>query len=140
MAVKLTPAGAIGKWVIAPIVLLLIGYFVIGPNLGRSAGKQPKESIPAGGASTPSDAPLASTDSGKDGTPPTPDVDVTVRHGNETDVAVTPPRPRHRNRKSAPKPDEDKTPAETPKSPPPAPATDDGSSSGPLTTGGQGLA
>jgi hypothetical protein len=123
---KLTPAGAIGKWVLAPIALILIGYYLIGPRIGKTAVKPPKSQ-----ADTSTVAPTPSGTE-TDTRPTAPDVNVTVQRADDT-----PRRRRHR----VAKPDQKPEVAEAPKplhtadqgtTPP-----DEGGSAGSTTAGGQ---
>ena|ERR1700733_4908687 len=136
MAVKLTPAGLIGKWVIAPVALLLIGYFLIGPNIGKvPAPKSTTASVSRGepsGAEPPNADPPPSNQQAAG-----PEVRVSAHRladgANPDQVADTRPTPRRRRHRSEPKPAE-KTPNPAPTTPPPS-TTDEGGSAGATTAG-----
>lgn len=131
---KLTPAGAIGKWVFAPLALILIGYYVVGPRIGKSAGTDPKERQAASSDRPASPSSPAQRSENKSSGP---DVAVTVQKtGNSELDQPTKPR-RHRSPKG------DKKPAVADSKPPtlkPDQASappDEGGSAGSTTAGGQ---
>jgi hypothetical protein len=85
MAVKLTPAGVIGKWVIVPILVLLIGYFVVGPNVGKTIAKTARSARIA--KDEPPNADPAPTEGHHAASTSTsgPDVDVRVHRAKNAD-------------------------------------------------------
>lgn len=76
MAVKLTPAGVFGKWVLAPVALLLLGYFVVGPRIGKS--KNVAHNDPAAESGPANADPQGEATSPKKSKGSGPEVDVTV--------------------------------------------------------------
>jgi hypothetical protein len=46
---RLTPLGLILKWVVVPVAIALIGYLLIGPNLGKDVLKR----LPGMGSNKP---------------------------------------------------------------------------------------
>lgn len=144
MAVKLTPAGVFGKWVLAPLALMLLGYFVVGPRIGkpskstlhdRASESVPANADPQGDASSPE----KSTSSG-------PDVDVTVSpEGSHSNSQISEPsvmhidqglkivKPKH-HKSSKKAPDEGEDPSDKPARPG-TPDKDEGGSAGATTAG-----
>jgi len=109
MATKLTPAGVFAKWVVAPLILVLIGYFLLGPRIGKSmsAGASATKDAQEGPANAdpPTPATTVSTDQPSSG----PDVDVTVQPAGS---AANHPHSLHaKHKKPVPKPAEDGAPA-----------------------------
>lgn len=78
MAGKLTPAGVFGKWVIAPALLALFGYLVIGPQVGKSLESVSKISKSTSSEPANADPPDVNTPRAGKGKSPAPEVDVTV--------------------------------------------------------------
>jgi len=86
MAKRPSPIFLFGKWVIVPILMGLLGYFILGPRIGKDISKTPDKQIASTGSGpeiTPDEAPkkparhsrkkshVATTDSA-------PEADVTV--------------------------------------------------------------
>ena len=145
MAVKLTPAGVFGKWVIAPIALALFGYFVVGPKIGNSDPGKAKDD--ASSTSGPANAyPDASPSPGTKKNGAEPEVDVTVAHASESNPnATSQPDPiqqdqtvpvvKKKHHKAPPKDPDDEN--ASPKPPRPGtPDKDEGGSAGSTTAGG----
>jgi hypothetical protein len=134
MAVKLTPAGAIGKWLIAPVLLMLIGYFLIGPNIGKPNRVEAKGSPSSKVDSTETDPPTVGKESEASRQAPAPEVDVTVQKEQETSVATTHPHSRLRQKTTPHKPASDDSPHQ-PKPGASAQPPDEGGSAGSTTAG-----
>ena len=77
MAVKLTPAGVFGKWILAPVVMVLLGYFVVGPRIGKP-GATASHDKPSAESGPPNADPEDDASSPKKSKSSGPDVDVTV--------------------------------------------------------------
>ncbi|CAN5409144.1 hypothetical protein BH11ARM1_BH11ARM1_15580 [soil metagenome] len=120
----LTPIGIITKWILLPVGLAALGYFVVGPNIGRDALKGVK--VPAnlqailptqpGATATNDPTPETVVKPGTDGAAKGPSFDVSV-----LPVSAPAPKPRRRRtpRPVTPKPVENAAPATTPASTPP---------------------
>jgi hypothetical protein len=126
---KLTPVGALGKWVLAPLALILIGYFLVGPKIGRSTGNDSKDQQSSNGSQSPDPSSPTQPSANQ---PAAPDVDVTVQKSDGP--APEQVKPRHRPRKVDQKPDVAQKPLTKPDQ---ATPPDEGGSAGSTTAGGQ---
>ncbi len=133
MADKLTPIGVFTKWVVAPVAIGLVGYYVVGPRIGGSTSKKTGEASDMGPLNV--DPPTTSTTTPKkkkveEG----PNVEVTVQ--KETQAATSPdpsdsmPKPIHHKHKKAPKPTDDGSSSQLT-----SPPDDQGGSAGASTAG-----
>ena len=138
MSAKLTPAGVIGKWVIVPALVLIFGYYVVGPRagkavLGPSKSDQAVANEPPNADPTPVNPSVAAEQK-----PSGPDIDVSVHKvkPGSTEVAATSPKPaRKRHKKTAPKDPESPAPADQKKPDSTVPPPDQGGSAGSTTAG-----
>jgi len=133
----MTKAGLIAKWVIAPVVLALLGYFFVGPNLGKVAGAAPKSPQSTANEPPNADPPAPSGTTAIGTEKPGPDVTVDVHKvdSSATAVAEDAPRPpRRKHHKTGPKP-ADQADAPKPPSASTPPTKDEGGSAGSTTAG-----
>ncbi|MDR3692660.1 MAG: hypothetical protein P4L46_24985 [Fimbriimonas sp.] len=108
MARKQSPGLLIGKWIILPILLALLGYFVIGPRIGKVKAK-PETQESAQPSSTAMETPQSdpvghpSTADQTESKPTPPDLDISVQkvsHKATSVVAADPEtKPKHRHKK-----------------------------------------
>lgn len=106
------------KWVLIPIGLTALGYFVLGARMGRVLS-EPKSVKPAKSTEDTKTSPPPSQTSY-----PAPDVDVKVGDMPQANPEETKPRRRRRHRPTPPA----ATPVKAP--PPAAPPVDEGGSGG----------
>ncbi len=121
---KLTPAGVIGKWVVAPLLLLLLGYFVIGPRIGQVDPKADSAHESADGGPVNADPPAPPKAANAAG----PDVDVKV----EATTHASAPRRRRKKPSTPVQNGEDTMPKPLHSS---NPSSDEGGSAGSTTAG-----
>lgn len=163
MSNRPSPLGWLTKFVVAPVSLAAIGYYVVGPRVGgdlKAAAKVPglNQLVAKGAPAPPKPAePGPQYQRGPDPTPVQdltthaggPQVDVDVRPSVEAPVEEPKPKPRRKRRKPKPAPVETPQPAAepvapaptvlepAPASPPPTdPPADQGGSGGAATAGG----
>jgi len=135
----MTRAGLIAKWLVAPGILVLLGYFVIGPGLGKVTGTNPKSAHPKGDEPPNADPPARAGGTADGSEKPGPDVTVDVHKTKPDQVSVAedaPRPPRRKRHKSDSKPSEQDAGASQQKPlVKPPPAADDGGSAGSTTAG-----
>lgn len=105
---QLTTAGLFAKWLLVPLALCGIGYFLIGPRIGGD----PSKILPVSHATRPPADPVPSDAATDSSTPVPPKRAVRMGRGPEVEVSVArasdqptnsaldsaPPRPRHHRR------------------------------------------
>ena len=111
MARTQSPGLLIGKWLVMPILMALLGYFVIGPRLGKhktTVKEIPSDSITS--TSNPTSSAPGQTSHAESEPPKTkkliaPDLDISVKKvaHHSSDVVDTDPEvhPKKRHHKSA---------------------------------------
>jgi len=162
MGSRLTPLGLIVKWVVAPVGLALVGYYVVGPRLGKTT-QAPESTAPESQTAAPSqtDSPAVTevkndkpsgpppVDDAVKTKPAAPNVEVTVRPANAspadpgsdasaaTVATEAPPHHRRKRRRHVDVPQGDAQDADVPpqKTPPTVPPPDEGGSGGAATAG-----
>ncbi|AIE85024.1 hypothetical protein [Fimbriimonas ginsengisoli] len=133
MATGTSSIGVIGKWLIVPVLVAALGYFVIAPAIRHQ---------PPPATAAPTSIPNAAETSGHAIANPEVTIErgpAVATRGPEVSISQTPYRPHHHKRKKKPDP----KPAEPPKTEVPAPPAteppvDGGGSGGAATTGGDG--
>ncbi len=110
MARSQSPGLMIGKWLVVPILLALLGYYVIGPYFGKHKAGPKQETLESAATAPDSTdaAPPKHTSRSKQGaatvsTIAPPDVDITVHKVSRqvTDIADSAPESKPRRHKKA---------------------------------------
>ena len=139
MAVRMTKTGWIAKWVVVPGILALLGYFVIGPSLGKVTGTTPKSAQSKGDEPPNADPPAKAGATADESKKPGLDVTVDVRKvkPDSTSVADDAPRPRRKKRQKTEGKPSEPDPGTSPQKPlaKPHPTNDEGGSAGSTTAG-----
>ena len=100
MADKLTPIGVLTKWVVVPVAVGLVGYYVIGPRIGGSVSKKAGASSDAGPVNV--DPPSPAGTPVKKPVDEGPSVEVSVQKapgGDGNAPTESMPKPLHRKRR-----------------------------------------
>jgi hypothetical protein len=118
------------QWLVIPVALVAVGYYVIGPRLGAPAPKASAETPPAPSLTTVDDDPKKA---GSDGDPTQkftpPDVQVSVEQGARFSVRASGPYRAHKRKRR-------KRSSSGPSSAPSAPAENGGAAPGGSDGGG----
>lgn len=135
MAAKLTPAGAIGKWIVVPVALLLIGYFLLGPKVGRLGIPALNRLQTVGEPPNADPQPQQATGATQHALGPEVEITVHKTHAKSGEVATHAASAHHRRHKVAAK--QESQPASTVSKPPVGgpPTQDQGGSAGSTTAG-----
>jgi hypothetical protein len=134
MASRLTPLGFIVKWIVAPLSLGAVGYFLVGPRVESQVPKELKEQVQKVAGSTQNEPEAEPVDEDKPTAGPThnfsePQVDVSVTALN---TRQTRPKKKRRRKRAKP-PVVNTAPAGEPAVSPPPP--DGGGAADPGTPG-----
>jgi len=140
MAGKLSPFGVFGKWVIAPALMVLLGYYVVGPRIGKTT--KPGTILDSNSTIGPANADPPAEEKTSSAKPHSagPEVDVTVNPANAgqsgTEVAQATSKPQHRrHKKAAPRDSEGNTQILARPGHTGPPSEDEGGSAGSTTAG-----
>jgi len=110
MADKRTPIGALTKWVVAPLIVGAVGYYVVGPRIGGSgSSKSTSKTSDLGPENVDPPSPPPSSKKKKT-VDEAPNVEVTVEKSPSEDSSSPEPKPKpvhHKHKKPVTAPGDD---------------------------------